>query len=149
MFNFSAVFVLATITVATIGEGLSSSEPGANIRAGYRIFTTITGPEACKSTPTPVSLRSKPITLTVGDKLHLTDLVVDAYDASGNFLPSTPLEILETDEGNRVLKRDLESARYVWIAAEPGTIILLARDYCVGAGGAETELPVQVVQFSR
>lgn len=146
MLNFSAVHILAAISIATIGEGLSSSEPGVRIEAGHRMFTTITGPEACNSSPAPVSLVAEPVTLTVGSELELTDLVVAAYGASGDFIPSVPIEVLERDTRNRILKRDLDDIRYVWIAKEPGTKILLIRDICIGAGGAEADLPITIVQ---
>ena len=142
--NFTALLVLSAITIANIGEGFTSAEAGAKINAGYRMFTTITGPERCDSTLVPASIVAEPINLVVGDTLELTDLVVAAYSASGDFIPSVPIEILEQDTANRILIRDLESTRYVYVAKDRGMKTLLIRHYCQGEAGATAELQVTI-----
>lgn len=60
---YLAVLFLAAPAVANagiFGEGYSSAEPGAPSSIYFRVFTVITGPQACGKSPRVVELRILP-----------------------------------------------------------------------------------------
>ena len=130
MFSLALLSVIATITVATIGQGYSSSEPGAQISAGQRAFTIYTHQEACENTAYPARIVAEPIELAVGDKLALSDPVVEAFDAEGNFVPNVPLDIFDPDTTNRKLRRQLHTLHQDYVAVEPGKKIIHFQATC-------------------
>jgi hypothetical protein len=130
MFGLAILTILNTVTVATIGEGYSSSEPGAPIRAGRRAFTIYTHQEACEKAAEPARIVAEPIELVVGDKFALSDPVVAAFDYAGNFVPDVPLEIFDPDTTVKKLRRELHTLQQDYIAVEPGQKIIHFRATC-------------------
>jgi hypothetical protein len=82
----------------TFAEGTSSSEPGAPAQVFYRAFTIYASQEACAQSPIPrsLSVRLTHAQLTVGTRVHrdsASELIVEAYDETGKFLPSVPIVV--------------------------------------------------------
>jgi hypothetical protein len=82
------------------GEGYSSARPGGPAAIYFRAFTIYTAQEACAKSPVPAEFRilPDPLELNVGDRIHRTnghehasELVIEAYDQDGTFLPSIPI----------------------------------------------------------
>lgn len=73
-------------------------------------FSLGTIQEVCEGSPIPSEfrIRPNPIRLRVGDRIHRTapgEIIVEAYDARGNFLPSIPVAtgVLELNENQNVI----------------------------------------------
>ncbi len=88
------------------GEGYSSMVPGGPSDLRYRAFTIHTGREACDLSAAVSEFRvsPNPLLLKVGDRIHRTnvdsqisELVIEAYGASGEFLPAVPIVVSTID----------------------------------------------------
>ena len=91
-------------------EGYSSAKPSVSARIFYRAFTIYTGQDACSDSPVPFEFRVRPnpITLKVGERIHRTErseLIVEAYDEAGLFLPAVPLVVTVIDSMTVVRSR--------------------------------------------
>lgn len=112
-----AVLLLALPSAAAggvFGEGYSSAVPGGPAAIHFRAFTIYTGQEACAKSPVPAELRivPNPLQLNVGDRIHrsnghehVSELVVEAYDRDGVFLPSVPIIVNLIDVQSVVASR--------------------------------------------
>ncbi len=149
MFGIGVLSVLSSITVATIGEGYSSSSPGAHISAGQRAFTIYTHREACEKADYPAAIVVAPIELTVGDSFRLTDPVVEAFDAEGNFIPNVPLEILDPDTTDRKLRKEMHSLRQDYVAVEAGQKTIHFRASCSEPPGVVGELVITIKESAK
>ena len=110
---YVAVLFLATpVAVAgeTFGEGYSSTEPGGPSAIYFRAFTIYKGKEACEKSPLPVEFRifPNPLRMKVGDRIHRSnvhdnpsELVIEAYDKDGVFLPAVPI-VVDTIDAQHV-----------------------------------------------
>ncbi len=144
MLKFVPLLALAAITVATIGEGRTSSKPGSKIQAGQRWFTIYTHEDACESTAAPSSLIAEPIVLWIGDTFALNDPVVAAYDASGTFIPDVPIEILDPDTATRLLKKELHTLHQDYVAVEAGEKVIEIRSTCEGPPWVSANLVITI-----
>ena len=97
-----AVLMPPLAQAGVFAEGYSSARPGGPADISYRVFTLYTRPEACAQAPVPAELRihPDPLHLQVGDRIHRnnaeiheTELVIEAYDAGGRFLPAVPIGV--------------------------------------------------------
>lgn len=132
-------------SLVTIGEGLTSVAAHLPIEAGHRMFTIDTGVEQCDKKPIPDSLRVPgSLNLRVGDVFLLSDPIVTAYDKAGALIPRVPIEMLELDEGNNVLERDLQTDRTTYVAMRPGVKKFRFRGYCSGAENVIVDLFIAV-----
>jgi hypothetical protein len=84
------------------GQGYSSAQPGDPAAIYFRAFTIYAGQEACEQSPVPAEFRilPDPLQLKVGDRIHRTnfdehtsELVIEAYDKDGLFLPAVPIHV--------------------------------------------------------
>lgn len=144
MLGLALLLVVANITVATIGQGYSSAEPGAQISAGQRAFTIYTHQEACDRTAYPSRIIARPLELEVGDKFRLSDPVVEAFDEDGNFLPSVPLEIFDPDTTDRKLRRELHTLQQDYVAVQVGQKVIHFRATCADSPSVFGELVITI-----
>jgi hypothetical protein len=112
-----AVLLLAIQPAAAggiFGEGYTSAEPGGPATIRFREFTIYTAQEACETSPLPTELRilPNPLRLKVADRIHRTngdehasELVIEAYDKDGLFLPSVPIVVNLIDVESVVVSR--------------------------------------------
>lgn len=112
-----ALLVLAAQPAASAGrfaEGYSSAEPGAPSEVYHRAFTIYSLKEACGESLRPGTFRISPdpIHMRVGDRVHHSspqgrpsDLVIEAFDAQGGFLPSLPIIVDVTGRDGVVASR--------------------------------------------
>src|SRR5687767_2439319 len=72
-------------------EGYSSGAPDMPMDLAYRMFTIYSKP--CERLRAPVRLVVEPetVTLKVGQRFQLQDVVLRAYDESGTFLARQPI----------------------------------------------------------
>lgn len=98
-----------SVHAGVFGEGYSSSAPGTPASISYRIFTIYTRQEVCEESATPSELRilPNPILLKIGDRIHrsntdsqVSELVVEAYGPSGEFIPAVPIIVSTVDVQN-------------------------------------------------
>lgn len=96
------------------GEGYSSSLPGGPSALSFRAFTIYTAEEACETSSIPAKLKifPNPIQMGVGDRIHRSnvkqrpsELVVEAYDEHGVFLPAVPINVSILDTNNVITSR--------------------------------------------
>ena len=82
----------------TFAEGTSSAELGVPAQIFYRAYTIYTLQEACDRSAVPASLsvRLTHRKVSVGTRVHRdsgSELIVEAYDEGGKFLPSVPIVV--------------------------------------------------------
>lgn len=133
------------------GEGFSSAEPGTPSAVYYRAFTIYTRQEACEKSIRPVELRISPdpIYMKIGDRVHHSglngrpsDLVIQAYDAQGSFLPSLPIVV------DVIGKDHVTDSRSDWDyfeAVAEGEDELRASWACATSGGQPVEARVRIL----
>ena len=115
-------------------EGYSSTEPSKPANIYSRTFTIYTLQEACAESPpvAEIKLRLPGTTIQVGDRIHtnhpddsvVSDLIIEAFDKEGTFLPGVPVSVgagsigrtLSFDPG--IIYRD--SSMDYWEARKPG-----------------------------
>lgn len=140
----SAVVLFSALAGATVGEGLTSSAPGAPIEAGWRMFTTITGRQACAAVPVPETMRADRVELSVGEKLAFDQIVVEAYGEYDTFIASVPIDIFDPDTANTSMAAVGEPIGSEYEARRHGTKVFHIRHYCGDAIGVLAELFVDV-----
>jgi len=135
----------------TFGEGYSSVEPGGPSSISFRAFTIITGREACEKSPRPAELRifPNPLRMRVGDRIHRSnvdehpsELVIEAYDDRGAFLPAVPIAV-STIDAQRVT-----GSRSDWDYFEAlgeGEAELVVFWPCTTPGGPNVEARVRIL----
>ena len=134
-----SVAVWATPAAAfTFAEGTSSTEPGAPSAIFYRAFTIYTGQEACASSRTPASLRVhlRMEEVGVGTRVHRdspSELVVEAYDDAGTFLPAVPI-VVEVLANTGVVASGGDRDYFEIIG--PGEVEVVARWLCAEVRGS-------------
>lgn len=76
-----------------MAEGFSAEERSSLASLENRIFTAESALEACANSSIPASLKISLVndSLVIGDKLNFEDILVEAFDESGDFLPSVPV----------------------------------------------------------
>jgi hypothetical protein len=133
------------------GEGYSSPAPGAPAGISFRAFTIYTGQEACAKSAVPSELKvlPNPIMLKVGERIHRTnasarrrELIVEAYGANGQFLPTVPI-IVSTLDPNGVIANRSDWDHFEAIAE--GEAELVVDWACQPAGGTPLRASVRVV----
>ena len=82
-------------------EGYSSAEPGVPANIYSRAFTLMIHQQVCEDSPdvARISLKLFRDVMVVGERIRtnraddsvVSDLVIEAFDASGNFLPAVPV----------------------------------------------------------
>jgi hypothetical protein len=141
--------------VAVCQEGYSSAQPSIPARIYYRVFTIYTHQEACEKSPkvSVISLRLPSTRMRVGDKIKtnspddsiVSDLVIEAFDEDGNFLPAVPVYVMAVSQGKTIdydpgiLYRD--GSMDYWEARSPGK-------FDIGVSWACPSSPQNVVQDS-
>lgn len=120
--------------IALCDEGFSSAEPSIPANIYYRAFTIITLQEECEKSPevSKITLRLANTTIEVGDRVHsnspddstVSDLVIEAFDDEGNFLPSVPVHVGAGSQG-RTIDYDpgviyKDASMEYWEARKPG-----------------------------
>ena len=133
------------------GEGYSSAKPGAPSAVYFRAFTIYTGQEACEKSPVPVELRifPNPLQMSVGDRIHRSnvdehpsELVIEAYDKDGAFLPAVPVVVNTIDAQNVV------GARSDWDyfeAIREGEAELVVGWACAAPDGEPVEARIRIL----
>lgn len=101
------------------------------------MFTIHTGPAACRNTQPPTKLVATALSVNVGDRLHLSDPVVAAYDARGEFMPRVPISI-GCDTSNGVFVRDVDADQITFVATKPGVAEFSVASFCPGASASTT-----------
>jgi hypothetical protein len=133
------------------GEGYSSAEPGGTAAIHFRVFTIYTGQEACEKSPVPTELRilPNPLRLNVGDRIHRTngdehasELVIEAYDKDGLFLPSVPIVVNLIDVQSVVVSR---SDWDYFEAIRAGEDELVVGWACPGPDGSPVEVRIRIL----
>lgn len=132
------------------GEGYSSAAPGGPAAIHFRAFTIYTGQEACAKSPKPAELRivPNPLQLQVGDRIHrsngdahVSELVIEAYDEDGSFLPSVPIIVNRIDVQSALASRSdwdyLEAIR----AGEDELVVYWA---CPAPDGSAVEARIRI-----
>ena len=137
-------------SAGVFGEGYSSAEPGSASVVHFRVFTIYTRQEACDESPQPVELRISPdpIQIQVGGRVRHTgqngrpsDLVIEAYDSQGSFLPSVPITVDVVPRDNVTLSRsDWDYFEAVGMGADE----LRATWACVAPDGQSVEARVRI-----
>ena len=98
-----------SVHAGVFGEGYSSQEPGESASISYRAFTIYKLQEVCKGLAAPRELRvhPNPIVLKIGDRVHrsnadikVSELAVEAYGPSGEFMPAVPILVSTVDVQN-------------------------------------------------
>ncbi len=153
--------VLLILSKSALGaEGYSSPSLGSPAKLSYRAFTIYTGQEACEKTPEVASLRIRlnRQMLRVGDKLQAyylndaeeSDLIIEAFDLAGNFIPSVPISA-EAFSIGRTANYDpgiiyMNSSMNFWEARKPGHFAVTTRWYCgaPGSDGIRDEVIIEV-----
>ena len=142
----------SALSAGIFGEGYSSAEVGTPSPIYFRAFTIYTGQEACEHSLRPVEFKilPNPLRLTIGDRVHHTgldgrpsDLVIEAYDAEGAFLPSVPVTVAVISKDN------VTDSRSNWDymeAVRDGQDELRVVWACTAADGrtVETRIPILV-----
>lgn len=109
-----ALLVPALGMTGHFGEGYSSSVPGGPADLRYRAFTIYTAQDACARSPHPdrLQVRPEPLVLKVGDRLHrsnvehrVSELIIEAYGADGEFLSAVPIIVSTSDRQNVTMAR--------------------------------------------
>jgi hypothetical protein len=144
VFLVSVITLFSALAGFNVGEGLTSATPGAAIDAGQRMFTTITGPEACNAVAEPHTMDAKRIELSVGDEFSLSDAVIDAYSERGDFIGSVPIDIFDPDPANIAMAFVDVPVGVVYKAMRHGTKVFQIRYFCAGAASVLAELFVDV-----
>ncbi len=141
-------------TAGIFGEGYSSAEPGAPSAIHFRAFTIYTGAEACRGSPVPVELRvlPSPLRMSVGDRIHRSnvdrhpsELVIEAYDKDGAFLPAVPIVVATVEVQNVVGSR---SDWDYFEALREGEDELVVGWACSAANGTPVEARVRILVTS-
>jgi len=156
-------FMLLMLSINALGaEGFSSPTVDSPAKLYYRAFTIYTGQEACDKSPKVATLRIRvpSQTLIVGDKLQAyyrdsteeSDLIIEAYDSTGNFLPSVPISA-EAYSIGRTDNYDpgiiyINSSMDYWEARRPGRFVVTARWNCAttDSNGVYDEVTIEVQQ---
>ncbi len=133
------------------GEGYSSTVPGGSANINFRAFTIYTRQEACEKSPFPSELRvlPNPLILKIGDRVHRSnvsnessELSVEAYGSSGEFLPAVPIIVSTADVQNVTASRSdwdyLEAVR-------EGEGELVVSWACTSPDGQQLEARVQII----
>lgn len=105
-----SLLLCAPASAFTFAEGYSSAAKGASARLYYRSFTIYTGEDACAHSAVPASftIHADPLDLRVGGRIHRngeSELVIEAYDAEGTFLPSVPVVVNVVADSNVIESR--------------------------------------------
>ena len=128
------------------GEGYSSMVPGGPSDLRYRAFTIHTGRETCDLSAAVSEFRvsPNPLLLKVGDRIHRTnvdshisELVIEAYGASGEFLPAVPI-VVSTIDSQRVT--ETRSDWDYFEAVREGEDDLIVQWACPASGEGESLL---------
>ena len=136
------------------GEGHSSPAPGAPSEISFRAFTIYTLQDACKESAAPAQLKvlPNPITLRVGERIHRTnvgehwsEVIVEAYGASGRFLPAVPIIVSTLDPSGVIGDR---SDRDYFEAIAEGEAELVVGWACAPPGTAPVRASVRIVVAS-
>lgn len=143
MFAVVSSLVFVATGLVTLGEGLSSTEPGSPARVAERFFSAPDLEERCGAAPGGIRLVAEPVSLSPGDALRMEALVIHAYDEQGNFVPAIPIEILGPDDST-VLVRERDAAGTALRAATEGSETLHARPVCGEAGQATSRIRISV-----
>lgn len=152
----TALFLAGTpvVNAGTFAEGYSSVEPGGPSSIYFRAFTIITGRQECEKSQRPVELRvfPNPLRMNVGDRIyrsnieeHPGELVVEAYDEGGNFLPAVPI-IVTTIDVQKVTGS--QSDWDYFEAIGEGEAELVVFWLCAAPNGAHVEARVRVLVTS-
>lgn len=91
-----ALLAASPASAFMFAEGHSSAKPGASAALSYREFTIYLAEEACAHSPVPsrIEVRLARSSLSIGERIHRTsssELIVEAYDEEGRFLPEIPI----------------------------------------------------------
>jgi len=155
---YLAVLLLAVPLAAAagiFGEGYSSAEPGAPSALHFRTFTIYTLQEACRKSPVPAGLRifPNPLRMSVGDRIHRSnvsehpsELVIEAYDKNGAFLPAVPVVVNTLEVSNVVGSR---SDWDYFEALREGEDELAVFWACAPPDGTPVEARVRIIVTSR
>ena len=114
----------------TVGEGLTSAAPGESARASYRMFTTISGPEACAAARSPAVIRPESVEMSVGDSISLSDVVIESFSIDGEFVASVPVDFFDHFPSNVAFERIEHPTRIIYRAKRFGSKSLEVRHYC-------------------
>lgn len=110
--RFSLLLPLLFPALGSCQEGYSSAQPSVPANIYYRAFTIYTLQEACEKSPkvSTLSIRLPNTRIQVGDRIKtnapddstVSDLVIEAFDAEGHFLPSVPVHVGAGSQGRTV-----------------------------------------------
>jgi hypothetical protein len=130
---------------AVCEEGHSSAQPSAPATIHSRAFTIHTLQDACDDSPTVSSLvlTLRSTRIHVGDRINtntvdnasVSDLIIEAFDADGNFVPSVPVYVGATSQGKTqeydpgIVYKD--ASMDYWEARLPGKFDIEAGWLCV------------------
>ena len=136
------------------GEGYSSMAPGGPSDISFRAFTIYTQQEACEKSAHPTELRiiPNPLILKIGDRIHRSnvnvhqsELVIEAYGKSGDFLPAVPIIVSMNDVQNVTVSR---SDWDYFEAIHAGQGELVAAWACDTRDGRQLEARVRLIVTS-
>lgn len=153
---------LISPAIAFCDEGYSSAEPSSAANIYSRTFTIYTHKDACDKSPVVSEIRIKypKEIIEVGNRIHanspddsiVSDFIIKAFNAEGNFLPSVPIYVdvnlqdstLDFDPG--IIYRD--ATMNYWEARKPGMFVIRARWACPSYAQSDIQdtITIEVVE---
>lgn len=120
---------LCSVTGWHMAEGFSAEERSSLASLRNRFFTAESALEACDDSSIPASLEISLVnaSLVIGDKLNFEDILVEAFDENGDFLPAAPVIVSAlAQDGMLSAHPDWE---YVEVSSY-GYATLMVHSYC-------------------
>ena len=133
-----ALLLASTVVAAVIadtghfGEGYSSATQTTPAEIHYRMLSLGNWQQICDASALPdrLSLKPDPLRLNIGERIHRSgaaELVIEAYDAQGRFVPRVPILLVLIDP------QDITTSRSDWDffeAKQPGEAWIGVRSAC-------------------
>ena len=112
-----------------MAEGFSAEEQGFPALLGNGIFSSDSGQEACANSLIPASIEVSLVNpnLVIGERLYFEDIIIEAFNEDGEFLPFLPVIIAAiSQDGMLAFQPNWE---YVQVSSF-GYATLMASFYC-------------------